>query len=218
MAFQYRLGTDALHPTQSSSSAVDLPKIPRSAPALRVTPQVRRARFGPGLRPGPRRQARWAGRGLRGQGWALAPIARRRDRRGSALDAGGASPDTARRSGPRRCDLSSDDRHIWRVLTTGPASSRKRLTHGCVTAGCAAARCRGIGGAGSGPRPVRSRARGRGPEAAPPPAARVPSHPFRPPTLSAHFPSSFTLSVPAPRISRMAGPSARRAEGAPLKL
>ena len=29
--------------------------------------EVRRARFGPGLRPGPRRQARWAGRGLRGQ-------------------------------------------------------------------------------------------------------------------------------------------------------
>jgi len=29
--------------------------------------QVCRARFGPGLWPGPRRQARWAGRGLRGQ-------------------------------------------------------------------------------------------------------------------------------------------------------
>ena len=27
--------------------------------------KVRRARFGPGLRPGPRRQARWVGRGLR---------------------------------------------------------------------------------------------------------------------------------------------------------
>jgi hypothetical protein len=29
--------------------------------------EVRRARFGPGLWPGPRRQARWVGRGLRGQ-------------------------------------------------------------------------------------------------------------------------------------------------------
>ena len=29
------------------------------------------ARFGPGLWPGPRRQARWTGRGLRGQGWIL---------------------------------------------------------------------------------------------------------------------------------------------------
>ena len=32
---------------------------------LRRLSEVRRARFGPGLWPGPRRQARWAGRGLR---------------------------------------------------------------------------------------------------------------------------------------------------------
>ena len=37
--------------------------------------EVRRALLGPGLWPGPRRPARWGGRGLRGQGWALAPIA-----------------------------------------------------------------------------------------------------------------------------------------------
>ena len=49
--------------------------------------QVRRARSGPGLWPGPRRQARWAGRGLR------------RSRAG-ALDAGGADPDNARHFGP----------------------------------------------------------------------------------------------------------------------
>ena len=33
--------------------------------------EVRRARFGPGLRPGPRRQARWAGRRLQGQRRAI---------------------------------------------------------------------------------------------------------------------------------------------------
>ena len=39
-------------------------KIPDLGAATR---EVRRARSGPGLWPGPRRQARWAGRGLRGQ-------------------------------------------------------------------------------------------------------------------------------------------------------
>jgi hypothetical protein len=61
--------------------------------------EVRRASSGPGLWPGPRRQARWGGRGLRGQGWpglwAIALATRRR----RALDAGGADPDNARRSG-----------------------------------------------------------------------------------------------------------------------
>ncbi len=33
--------------------------------------EVCRAPFGPGLWPGPCRQARWAGRGLPGQGWVL---------------------------------------------------------------------------------------------------------------------------------------------------
>src|SRR5262245_54742594 len=59
------------------------------------TVEVRRARFGPGLRPGPRRQVRWGGRGLRGQGWALAPIALATRRR-RALEAGGAAPENAR--------------------------------------------------------------------------------------------------------------------------
>jgi hypothetical protein len=38
--------------------------VPYSA-SSHVAAKVRRARFGPGLRPGPRRQARWVGRGLR---------------------------------------------------------------------------------------------------------------------------------------------------------
>src|SRR6266702_1827354 len=40
---------------------------PSSALAELTWRQVRRAPIGPGLWPGPRRQARWAGRGLQGQ-------------------------------------------------------------------------------------------------------------------------------------------------------
>ena len=36
--------------------------------------EVRRVPIGPGRWPGPRRQARWAGRGSGAQGWHLAPI------------------------------------------------------------------------------------------------------------------------------------------------
>jgi hypothetical protein len=61
--------------------------------------EVRRAPIGPGLWPGPRRQARWAGRGLQGQ--------RRVPRSGmrSTVEAGGASPDNARRSAPGAYDI-----------------------------------------------------------------------------------------------------------------
>ena len=43
----------------------DLGGVPQQVPGLLT--EVRRARFGPGLWPGPCRQARWAGRGLQGQ-------------------------------------------------------------------------------------------------------------------------------------------------------
>jgi hypothetical protein len=60
--------------------------------------KVRRARFGPGLWPGPRRQARWVGRGLQGQRRAAG--ASRAGGMRSTVEAGGADPDNARRSGP----------------------------------------------------------------------------------------------------------------------
>jgi hypothetical protein len=58
--------------------------------------EVRRARFGSGLWPGPRRQARWGGSGS-----GLTARQRRVPRSGmrSTVDAGGADPDNARRSG-----------------------------------------------------------------------------------------------------------------------
>ena len=74
---------------------------PTTAAELRITVvpattaeirSVRRAHFGPGLWPGPRRQACWVGRGSSVKG-GLSP----------ALDAGGADPDM-RRSGTRACD------------------------------------------------------------------------------------------------------------------
>jgi hypothetical protein len=66
--------------------------------------KVRRAPFGPGLWPGPRRQARWAGRGLQGQRRAAG--ASRASGMRSTVEAGGASPNNARhRSGSGRCDI-----------------------------------------------------------------------------------------------------------------
>src|SRR5437773_10846126 len=60
--------------------------------------EVRRAHFGPGLWPGPRRQARWADRGSRVNGARRRRVPRSGMR--STVEAGGASPDNARRSGP----------------------------------------------------------------------------------------------------------------------
>jgi hypothetical protein len=75
--------------------------------------EVHRAPFGPGLRPGPCRQA---------------------------LDAGGAAPHNARRSGSGLCDLSHGIWHLWRE-NDGPAYSRGRGAPGlrccgtCLPAG-----------------------------------------------------------------------------------
>lgn len=67
---------------------------------LRAESQVRRARFGPGLWLGPRRQARRVGRGLRcSRAGPKIVSAERLETILGALDAGGADPDNARRSG-----------------------------------------------------------------------------------------------------------------------
>src|SRR6516162_3504934 len=79
--------------------------------------EVRRAHFGPGLWPGPHRQVCWGGRGLRGQGWALAAH-RLATRRRRALDAGG--PPRTMRGVPALvtaifcCDLLPGDRPTCR--------------------------------------------------------------------------------------------------------
>ena len=106
---------------------------------------VRRACFGPGLWPGPCRQARWAGRGLRRSraGPAGRFLRSGQKRPSGALDAGGASPDNARRSGPLTATSSRHPAHLARARRPG----------------------RGAGGRGSGIR--------RGPQAAGRPGAAV---------------------------------------------
>jgi len=136
--------------------------------------RVRRAHIGPGLWPGPRRQARWAGRGL--QRSRVGPEDRfceavfRNDLRVPLTLEGPAR--TMRGVPARRCDLSYGDWRTWRV-TTDPAA-RGAHDPRRVTAGCAAARC------GASARRAAARDRcapaqeGAG-QAAPPPAARVPN-------------------------------------------
>ena len=76
--------------------------------------EVRRACFGPGLWPGPRRQARWVGRGLRRQGWALAPIAMATRPQGAPLTLEGPTRTMRGVPAPVSCDLSPGDGHTWR--------------------------------------------------------------------------------------------------------
>ena len=86
--------------------------------------QVHRASIGPGLWPGPRREARWAGRGLRGQ--RRAEGASRASGMRSTVEAGGASPDNARRSGPLAVTSSPGDRRTGATLTAWPWCWRAR--------------------------------------------------------------------------------------------
>jgi hypothetical protein len=132
---------------------------------------------------------------------------------GSALDAGGASPDNARRSGPalwpfirRLAHLARDDR---------PGQLAEHMTHGALRRGVLRP---GAGHRQLGQRPAtgalpRKREQGQ----AAPHLRRESPTPFAAP--SHHSPISFTLSVYVPCIlaSRDLGRSAWRAEGAPLK-
>ena len=89
--------------------------------AVRI--EVRRARFGPGLWPGPRRQARWAGRGLQGQ--RRAEGASRAAGCGAPVEAGGASPDNARRSGPVVVTSSRRSAHLARACRPGRGAGER---------------------------------------------------------------------------------------------
>ena len=73
---------------------------------------------GPGLQPGPRRQARWGGRGLRGQRRAVG---------GSTVEPGGAAPYHARHSG---FELSARDDPFG--LSTEPQVSAATQGGGCT--------------------------------------------------------------------------------------
>jgi hypothetical protein len=92
--------------------------------------QVRRARSGPGLWPGPCRQACWVGRGSGAQGWVPKILsAKRLERIFGALDAGGADLDNARRSGP-----------VAVTFRTAIGASDARVTAGSCSCGAASGR------------------------------------------------------------------------------
>jgi hypothetical protein len=140
---------------------------------------VRRAFVGPALWPGPRRQARWAGRGLRRSRVGPEIVsAKRLETISGALDAGGASLDDARRSGPVPVILSPGDWSTWR-MTTGPASSPGVAHAWCVTAGRPVRRGVGHRRGGQRPAPMRFRTRGSGP-GCPATCGESPRHSFPP--------------------------------------
>src|SRR5271166_1958195 len=85
---------------------------PRSFAAIPIGAGASSRRFaarvpGPGLWPGPRRQARWVGRGSSAQGWVLKIVSAKRLETifGVPLTPEGADPDSARRSAARACDI-----------------------------------------------------------------------------------------------------------------
>jgi hypothetical protein len=142
------------------------------------TLQVRRAPIGPGLRPGPRRQARWAGRGLRRS--RVGP----EDRFCGAVRNDLRVPLTL--EGPARTMRGVPAPALWsfiRRLTYPACSDRlrqlaERTIPRCVTARCLLRPGAGHRRGGQRPATVRYRARGSGP-GCPPPAARVPTTPGR---------------------------------------
>jgi hypothetical protein len=62
----------------------------------------------------------------------------------------------------RRCDPLIR-RLVHLARDDGPGQLAERVTHGALRRGLRCGGCGGIGAAGSGPRPVRHSARGRGP-------------------------------------------------------
>ncbi len=100
----------------------------------------------------------------------------------------------------RSCDLSPGDRRTCR--DDRPGQLAERGDPRCVTAGRVLRRGAGLRRGGQRLAPVRSRARGAG-QAAPPPAARVPSLPA---VLARHCPGSFIASPCMSRILRESRP------------
>ena len=177
----------------------------RTLRSERADEEVRRAAFGPGLRPGPRRQARWAGRGLQGQRRA-AGASRSSGMRSTA---GGASPDNARRSGPVAVTSSRLPARLARGRRPGRGAGGRGsgIRRGPQAAGHRAAE-RGSR------RAVGLASEGRGENCRPATARpRVNPGRLRRITLAAH---SLSAAPARPRRSRP-GRQARRAEGAPLK-
>ena len=140
-------------PLAEASSLVASALPSRTRRAVAITIEVRRARSGPGLWPGPRRQARWAGRGLQGQRRAA----------GASRAAGCEAPlrleepaRIMRGVPPGRCDIFTAIGTLDATLTAWPCCWRARPRDTAGTASgrspgprCAAAR-RAVGPASEG--------------------------------------------------------------------
>ena len=87
-------------------------------------------------------------------------------------EAGGASPDNARRSAPAPVTFRPAIGHLAR--DDRPGQLAERITHSALRRGARCGQVRGIGAAGSGPRRCAIAQEEEG-QAAPPPAARVPN-------------------------------------------
>jgi hypothetical protein len=157
--------------------------------------------IGPGLRPGPRRQARWVGGGLRRQGRALAPVALATRPEGAPLTLEG--PTRTMRGVPAPVIATFRTATGTPGARRLPASSRSAVVAVRYGGVCAAAGCWGSGAMGSGPRRCAPALEAR---------ARLPRHLRReyPSPLAAparHCPASFTLhrarSAHPPRVSSL---------------
>ena len=209
-------------PDLAPVATAPLPDTGRPAPALfkSIPPrppdryrgfpaEVRRARLGPGLWPGPCRQACWGGRGSRVNGTPKA--CPRGARMRSTVEAGGADPDNARRSVPVPVTFPASAQLTW-GWRPGP---RGRARHRADTASTARGRSPGPPGAAA------RRAAGLPPEGRDE-SCRT-AHGASPAlTSAAHGGPPWPLISPrlAAPVSRGSCPGrqARRAEGAPLKL
>jgi hypothetical protein len=171
-----------------------------------VDQQVRRACSGPGLWPGPRRQARWAGRGLRGQRRAA----------GASRVAGCEAP--LRPEGPARTMRGVPAR--WLCCDIFPAISAPRASLTAWPCSCGAApgplrrgsAAAGAGAAVRGSRRARRAAARKGASEAAAPQRRDPGNPGRLPLVpsrSAHSPVASAHSCTSVLAVRHGAPEVR---------
>jgi len=157
---------------------------------------------------------RWAGRGSGAQGWGPKIVSAKRLETilGCPWRWRG-QPGQCAAFRPGAVDLSSGDWHTWR--DDRPGQLAERMTHGALRRGAlrsGAGHRRG----GSGPRPVRSRARGSGP-GCPATCGESPQHPSPPRRVTPPARSRSPCTSRASSRVAARGRQARRAEGAPLK-
>jgi hypothetical protein len=187
-----------------------------SRPTATYDREVRRAPLGPGLWPGPRRQARRVGRGSARKGGSRRCFLRsgfcgavRKDLRVPLWVEG---PTRTMRGVPTRCLRPFTRRPTHLARDDRPGQLAGRMTHGALRRGCVLRRGAGHRRVGQRPATMRYRARGSGP-GCPATCGESPQHPWPLWRGTARSSRSSCLSCASFGLSQ----SAWRAEGAPLK-